>query len=47
MQLFTLGNEKLNVDGSFALVNDSVVSAYGTERCRSLHRVPAPQDKLV
>ena len=38
MQLFTFGNEKLNVDGSFALVNDSVVSADGTERCKSFHR---------
>ena len=28
MQLFTLGNEKLNADGRFALVNCSTVSAY-------------------
>ena len=31
MQLFTLGNEKLNADGRFALVNCSTVSAYGSQ----------------
>ena len=31
MQLLTLGTEKLNANGSFALVNVSTVSAHGTQ----------------
>jgi cullin-associated NEDD8-dissociated protein 1 len=39
MQLFTIGTEKLNVDGSFTLVNGSTVPTYTTQNILNFARV--------